>query len=119
MTNELKTYSAHIFELGCMNQQVYLKAEADKVIAELENRINDGDKDFEIAFHQNERLLQIVCHQKRRQCLVMAGFCRSCWAANIFIHEGSDRISMHYMKWEKRWLELAEKFKEAASGNSK
>lgn len=52
-------------------------------------------------------------HQKYKRCLAMAKLCRSCWAANIFIHEGPDRISMHYMKWEKRWLELAAIFKEA------
>lgn len=31
-----KTYSAHIFELGCMDQPVYLKSDVDKVIADLE-----------------------------------------------------------------------------------
>lgn len=36
MANELKTYSAHIFELGCMDQRVYLKSEVDAVIADLE-----------------------------------------------------------------------------------
>ena len=36
MANELKTYSAHIFELGCMDQRVYLKSEVDKFIADLE-----------------------------------------------------------------------------------
>ena len=34
--NELESYSAHIFEMGCMDQRVYLKSEADKVIADLE-----------------------------------------------------------------------------------
>lgn len=36
MANELKTYSAHIFELGCMDQAVYLKDDVDKVLAEKE-----------------------------------------------------------------------------------
>lgn len=36
MANELKTYSAHIFELGCMDQRVYLKDDVDKVLAEKE-----------------------------------------------------------------------------------
>lgn len=44
MTNELKTYSAHIFELGCMNQQVYLKSEADKVIAELKEKLKIAEE---------------------------------------------------------------------------
>ena len=33
MMDELESYSAHIFEMGCMDQRVYLKSEADKVIA--------------------------------------------------------------------------------------
>lgn len=44
MTNELKTYSAHIFELGCMNQRVYLKSEADKVIAELKEKLKIAEE---------------------------------------------------------------------------
>lgn len=36
MANELKTYSAHIFELGCMDQRVYLKDDVDKMLAEKE-----------------------------------------------------------------------------------
>ena len=36
MMDELESYSAHIFEMGCMDQRVYLKSEADKVIADLE-----------------------------------------------------------------------------------
>ena len=34
--DELESYSAHIFEMGCMDQRVYLKSEADKFIADLE-----------------------------------------------------------------------------------
>lgn len=33
-------------------------AEKDKEIAELEERITDGDKDFEMATSQNERLIK-------------------------------------------------------------
>jgi hypothetical protein len=69
------------------NEKVYLKSEADKVIA----------------------------HQKYKRCLAMAKLCRSEWAAAIFIPEkgGTDKQAALYMKWEKRWLKLAEKFKEA------
>lgn len=33
--DELESYSAHIFEMGCMDQRVYLKSDVDKVIADL------------------------------------------------------------------------------------
>ena len=35
MMDELESYSAHIFEMGCMDQRVYLKSEADKVIKDI------------------------------------------------------------------------------------
>ena len=106
-------------------KKVYLKSEADKVFADLkeshkmeveqllieivdlEKRIADGDKDFEMAFHQNERLLKIVRHHKYKRCLAMANY----WVA-ISYHCVDDK---HRQKAEKRhykWLELAEKFKE-------
>lgn len=34
--SKLKTYSAHIFELGCMDQEVYLKEDVDKLIVDSE-----------------------------------------------------------------------------------
>jgi len=70
-----------------MPYAVYLKREADKVIA----------------------------HQKYKRCLAMAKLCRLEWAAAIFIPEkgGTDKQAALYMKWEKRWLALADKFKEA------
>lgn len=34
--NMPKTYSAHIFELGCMDKRIYLKDDVDKVIVDLE-----------------------------------------------------------------------------------
>lgn len=36
MANELKIYGAHIFELGCMDQEVYLKDDVDKMLVDLE-----------------------------------------------------------------------------------
>lgn len=61
MTNELKTYSAHIFELGCMNQQVYLKSEADKVIAEKDAEIVKLKQVQEAANCQLKRALYKAC----------------------------------------------------------
>jgi hypothetical protein len=56
---------------------VYLKSEADKVIA----------------------------YQKYKRCLVMARWCNRMFSSTF----GKER---YWQKWNRRWLELAEKFKE-------
>ena len=71
--SELKVY--HCNEWHNEYTEFYLKSEADKVIEELEERIADGDKDFEMANHQNERLLKIIQHHKYKRCLGMAKWC--------------------------------------------
>lgn len=79
----------------------YLKSEADKVIAE---------KDKEIR------------HQKYKRCLDMAKWCYSMDCR--MLNEASDngtyfkeswcwKRASWYGKWKRKWLELAEKFKEA------
>ena len=86
------------------NTMYYIKSEADRYIAELQSA-----NQLEIDEWYNK-----LMHQKYKRCVAMAKWCHSMWSANIFIHEGSDRVSHHYMRWEHRWLELAEKFKEAS-----
>ena len=99
--------------------EVYSKSEADAVIAEkdkeiaeLEERIADDDKDFEMANSQNERLLKIVRHHKYKRCLAMAR-----WFKIMSILAADYRVPREkwnfYEKWHNRWLELSEKFKEA------
>ena len=106
--------------LAKLEEQESVLAEKDKEIAELEERIADGDKDFEMATSQNERLLKIVRHHKYKRCLAMAERCESeekrleaispifdtdkeCWEYN----------SDYWYKQHNRWLKIAEKFKEA------
>ena len=81
--------------------QIYLKSEADKVIAE---------KDKEIR------------RQKYRRCLAMADKCVDlCHKSKDLYRWTDDENLEHYYnhkieffaRWHKRWLELAEKFKEA------
>lgn len=90
--------------------EFYLKSEADKLIAELNMRICDGDEDFEIANNQIKRLLKIVRHQKYKRCLAMSLYCeslmREAFLANPEYIEWLD-------KWRERWLKIAEQFKEA------
>jgi len=83
--SELKTHECWVYDYGCRADMVN-KSEADRYI----NR------------------------QKYKRCLAMAKLCRSEWAAAIFIPEkgGTDKQAALYMKWENRWLALADKFKE-------
>ena len=86
-------------------------------IAELEERIADGDKDFEMATSQNERLLKIVLHNKYKRCLATANWCAAECVVNqntykkYFTHKSEFRIE-HFRKWYFRLLKLAEQFKE-------
>ena len=105
-----------------LNEKVYLKSEADKVIAELEERIAEVDKEFDFADHQNERLLKKLRHSKYKRCLDNAWLCRklsNAYALSAYTHRGwkiaryYDEKAEFYRKWRKRWQELAEKFKEA------
>ena len=90
--------------------EFYLKSEADKLIAELNMRICEGDEDFLIANNQINRLLKIVRHQKYKRCLAMVFYCEAL-ILNEFL------INPEYIKWlgkwRKRWLKIAEQFKEA------
>lgn len=88
--------------------RVYIKSEADKLIAKLNMRICEGDEDFEIANNQINRLLKIVRHQKYKRCLAMA----KCCDAEIGIADTDcDYEDMQwYQKWYERWLELAKNF---------
>ena len=111
--SELKYFFSTDGEVGTMpavNDFVYLKSEADKLIAELEERIADGDKDFEMADSQNQRLLKFARHNKYKRCLAMAMWCAS--RVVVWTTDGNERKSNWYWKWKERWKNLAEKFKE-------
>lgn len=51
---------------------------------------------------------RVIHRQKYKRCLAMARYCRSVWSSIIFIHEGNG--AGRYMKWEQRWLKLANNF---------
>ena len=57
-----------------------------------------------------------IRHQKYKRCLDMVAYCdlkMSYWAIRE-IHEGDTSKFDLYSKWQERWLELAERFKEEA-----
>ena len=110
--SEMKIYKRSDILQGHWFTEYCRKDEADRVIAELKERIADGDKDFEMADHQNERLLKLVRHHKYKRCLAMARWCES----EAYIHEyGSEydeNLVAWFGKWYERWLEIAEQFKD-------
>ena len=65
------------------------------------------------VYQRNEKIdIREIRHHKYKRCLAMARWCES----EAYIHEhGSDYdedLVAWFGKWYKRWLELAEKFKE-------
>ena len=112
--------------------QMYPKAEADKVIAGLKSEIerleilcanyrHDCDN-LAISNEQAKRaartLLKKMNHNKYKRCLDKARIAQDDWHLhNSFYAMGHQEFEKRkcsfYEKWHKRWLELAEKFKEA------
>lgn len=116
--------------------QVYIKSEADKVIAELEesHKMEVGQLLMEIVeLKKNrdtaEKLLNkaLDCvsngknhmmslarkknHADYKRCLAMAKWCRT--SARCDEGLGAFKYRDWYWKWFKRWLAIADKFKEA------
>jgi hypothetical protein len=107
--------------------QVYLKSEADKVIAELKDKALQYkvlDKEHCRDLNTQERFFaKQIAHNKYKRCLAMAKWChnqREIYERDSYNWELEDdavnslRNKANIMrKWRKRWLKLAEKFKEA------
>ena len=106
---------------------VYLKSEADKVIAELDAeiaRLNAIRKvHVEAIESMGAGLLQDdkeIRHQKYKRCLLRSVIAEmnATHFKDLFYGAGSEaladeynkQITIHY-KWQQRWLALAEKFK--------
>lgn len=90
--------------------ECYDAEEVDKLIAELNMRICEGDEDFEIANDQIKRLLKLVRHQKYKRCLAMAELCRT----SALYEKSLDALEYFkwWLKWYERWMKLAEQFKD-------
>lgn len=87
MAQELKVFGMDDPEVGD-EYEMYKVSEVDAVLAE---------KD------------KVIAHQKYKRCLAMAKWCECRWADISTQYYKS----VLYRKWQLRWLELAEKFKEA------
>ena len=112
--------------------EVYLKSEADKVIADLEEKhktevkellclIRDKENNFNRAFDSEEKEIR---HNKYKRCMAMAWWCSSQVdhyhsEGYIYEHEGKKdeledclRRVEFYHRWFERWDKLANKFKQ-------
>ena len=101
--------------------EVYLKSEADKVIAEkdkeiqrLENLCASYRHDCDnLAIRESNALKEIgrdnrvIRHQKHKRCLATANYLG---LVSALLH---GETQLEYMRRELKWLKLAEKFKEA------
>lgn len=137
--SELKAFEVTrkaLFGRTC-TEKVYLKSEADKVIAELEesHKKEVGQLWIEIAelqkqvhdYAQGLYVMQARAENEARRHKYNRCLLRSVIAEmnathfkDLFYGAGSEaladeynkQITIHY-KWQKRWLALAEKFKES------
>lgn len=105
----------------------YKKSEADKVIAkkdeeidELKESIDELQKATDSAWSKVNAMYDELRHHKYKQCVAMAERCET----NVYNirrkplcdmddHEGWQHDDEFWQRWHKRWLGLAEKFKEA------
>jgi hypothetical protein len=131
--SELKAFVARKIDDGSCDPvpciEVYLKPEADKVIAELEMklaaaklvlRLNEPESlysNLDTISRLNHKIDVVErreLHQKYKRCLAMARWCAS-RSASWCLDPADEQLhkSEFYDKWKHRWLELAEKFKEA------
>lgn len=120
--SELKAYKM-IDEKYCTDclcvipSDVYLKSEADKVIAELKDDVTYWKKvakknmDDNVAMaRERAKAFESERRRKYKQCVAMAKWCKERSERYFSWSKKMDFI----LKWQKRWLELADKYKEEA-----
>lgn len=119
--SELKAYYGDVYipVYGSIaDAKVYLKSDADKVIAEKDKEIAYLQSQLELARTSMLKSLAQAQHEARhhkyKRYVNMADLCfREYQTYCAFIDRGedySDKMNF-YERWHKRWLELAEKFK--------
>lgn len=104
------------------NIEVCLKEDVDKVIAELKDDVTYWKKvakknmDDNVAMaSEREKAFKSERHNKYKRCLAMAYLCGVIvdWDMEIYGGTGNEIRAIFCSKWRKRWLKLAEQFKEA------
>ena len=96
----------------CNNLKVFAQKK-DAVIAELKADYKEACDRLQTANLIKDEQLAATRHSKYKRCLAMAMWCdaRADWYYGI--GESLRNRVEFYIKWHKRWLELAEQFKEA------
>lgn len=96
---------------------VYLKSEADNVISELKDEASTAHRVCSRQIQQIASNEQEIRHQKYKRCLNKAEWCEERCARYDALQERTGfswrREIDFYFRWYQRWMELAEKFKEA------
>lgn len=117
------------------NDTFYPQAEADKVIADLEQKLAAAQQVLRLnepkALYSNletmgrlKHEIDVVArrerHHKYKRCLAMAKWCvngeyklKRVKMRDMNNHQFWQFDTGYWKKWHKRWLELAEQFKEA------
>ena len=92
--------------------EYYTRTDADAVIAELKADYKEACGRLQTANLIKDEQLAATRHQKFKRCLAMARWCerKRIEAANYRIPWIKWKF---YDKWNKRWFEIAEQFKEA------
>ena len=106
--SELKVIDVDkIADVRSLSGQFYRRSEVDKVIEYLQNQLSLARTSLlkSLAKAQHE-----ARYNKYKRCMAMAKLCNEKWLVHNFA-EIPTKLRF-YDKWEKRWLELAEKFKE-------
>jgi len=92
----------------------YIKSEADKVISELKDKALQykvlNEEHCRDLNTQEQFFAKQIAHQKYKRCLAMARLCNEKWLVHNFA-EIPTKLGF-YDKWRKRWLKIAEQFKE-------
>lgn len=123
--SELKAYIAYEADDFPDETEFYLKSEADKVIAgkdaeiaELKEQVSEersAKVDYKISAHDLsdglKKAYEEIRHNEYKRCLAMASKCRL--RARWFGDNAFYKKEQWALQWHRRWLELAEKFKEA------
>lgn len=92
--------------------EYYTRTDADAVIAELKADYDEVRDRLQTANLIKDEQLAATSHQKYKRCLAMAMWCDSENYTACWYHENSERCKWTE-KWHKRWLNIAEQFKEA------
>lgn len=129
------TYSEYFNTGNHELAQIYLKSEADKVIKELKAQKAQAEDDCAywktmaqknaadnaVMAKQRAEALKRERHNKYKRCLTMAKWCDESEQGFELLgnveYDAKCRSHLYFVsnnrkKWRKRWLELAEQFKE-------